>query len=335
MNNLRGRVVVITGASSGFGRGAALKFAEAGANVVLAARRKSLLKEVAKQCEQSGVQAMALEVDVSDRKQVERLASTAAKRFGRIDLWVNDAGVATYGRFDEAPIEEHEQVIRTNLLGTIYGSYFAIREFRKRERGVLINISSFVGKVGAPYHSSYAASKFGIRGLDMAMREELRQNGEDDIHVCTVMPVSFDTPFFEHAANHSGKPVQPIPPVYDPQKVVETIFDLALHPRDEVTVGVTGKIASVGQRIAPRLLEKQMGRRTQKAFDEQEENARDTSGNLFKPMSAGDDIYGGWRDSQGSGGTIKKALLAGVPVAVGLALIARRRQQRHEYERAA
>jgi short-subunit dehydrogenase len=330
MNNLRGRVVVITGASSGFGRGAALKFAEAGANVVLAARRKGLLKEVADQCEQFGIEALALDADVSDPRQVQKLASTAAKRFGRIDVWVNDAGVATYGRFDEVPLSEHEQVIRTNLLGIVYGSYFAIREFRKRERGVLINISSFAGQVGAPYHSSYSASKFGIRGLDMAVREELRQNGDEDIHVCTVMPVSFDTPFFQHAANHSGKPVQPIPPVYDPQKVVDTIFDLALNPRDEVTVGITGKLASVGRRIAPKLVEKQMARKTQKAMAEQEETARDSSGNLFKPMSAGDDLYGGWREWQGSSGTIRTALLVGLPVAVGLTLMARRRQLTHD-----
>jgi short-subunit dehydrogenase len=330
MNNLRGRVVVITGASSGFGRGAALKFAEAGANVVLAARRKGLLKDLADQCKRHGIEALALDVDVSDSGQVQKLASTATKRFGRIDVWVNDAGVATYGRFDEAPLAEHEQVIRTNLLGTLYGSYAAIREFRKRERGVLINISSFAGQVGAPYHSSYSASKFGMRGLDMALRAELRQNGEEDIHVCTVMPVSFDTPFFQHAANHSGKPVQPIPPVYDPQKVVDTIYDLTLNPRDEVTVGITGKLASVGRRIAPKLVEKQMARKTQKAVAQQEETVRDTSGSLFKPVTTGDDVYGGWREPQSSGSKIKTALLVGLPVAVGLTLMARRRQQNYD-----
>src|SRR6201999_833480 len=99
--------------------------------------------------------------------------------------------------------------------------------------------------------SSYSASKFGVRGLGMALREELEQNDEDRIHVCTVMPVSMDTPFFEHAATHSGRAVAPIPPVYDPQKVVDVIFELAQHPEDEVIVGAAGKLASVGERFAP------------------------------------------------------------------------------------
>src|SRR6185312_14695569 len=132
------RVVVITGASSGFGRGAALRFAKAGDNVVIAARRESLLEDVAEQCRKAGVEALAVEADVSSAADVERLAEKALNEFGRIDVWVNNAGVGTVARFDEAPLEEHEQVIRTNLLGTIYGSYAALNQFRKQRQGVLI-----------------------------------------------------------------------------------------------------------------------------------------------------------------------------------------------------
>lgn len=128
------RIVVITGASSGFGRGAALKFAEAGDTVVLAARRKRLLKQVADECRQFGAEALVVQTDVSEPSEVEELASRALSEFGRIDVWVNDAGVGTVGRFDETPLEEHEQVIRTNLLGTIYGSYAALQQFHKQGR---------------------------------------------------------------------------------------------------------------------------------------------------------------------------------------------------------
>jgi len=144
------RVVVITGASSGFGRGAALRFAKAGDNVVIAARRQSLLDDVAAQCRKAGVEALVVEADVSQATDVHELAEQALDKFGRIDVWINNAGVGTVARFEEAPLEEHEQVIRTNLMGTIYGSYEALQQFRKQDRGVLINMASFAGKVAPP-----------------------------------------------------------------------------------------------------------------------------------------------------------------------------------------
>lgn len=349
------RVVVITGASSGFGRGAALRFARAGDNVVVAARRGSVLDDVAMQCRKAGVEALAVEADVSSAADVQDLAEQALGKFGRIDVWVNNAGVGTVARFEDAPLEEHEQVIRTNLLGTIYGSYEALNQFRKQGQGVLINVASFAGKVAPPYMSSYAASKFGIRGLGMALREELAQNGDDNIKVSTIMPVSFDTPFFEHAANHTGKPVKPIGTVYDPKDVIEAIFEASNEPEDEVVVGTEGKLSSIARRLSPKLVEKQMAKQTQKAQMQQKESAKESSGSLFKPMKAGKEVYGGWTDANetsadwhrqsaelstedGSSTKSTMGMLAGlaVPVGMGIAYLLRRRmQQRDRWEQAA
>ncbi len=351
--------MVITGASSGFGRGAALRFAKAGDNVVIAARREGLLEDVAEQCRKSGVEALAVEADVSKAADIQELAEQALNKFGHIDVWVNNAGVGTVARFEEAPLAEHEQVIRTNLLGTIYGSYEALKQFRKQGQGVLINLASFAGKVAPPYMSSYAASKFGIRGLGMALREELTQNGEDNIRVSTIMPVSFDTPFFEHAANHSGKPVKPIGSVYDPKEVIETIFEMSKDPEDEVVVGTEGRLSSIAQRLSPKLVEKQMAKQTQKAQMGQKESAKDSSGSLFRPMKSGKEVYGGWTDASQStagwesenaelssenGHAAKRTVgvVAGiaVPVGMGIAYLLRRRmqqrmQQRDRWEQAA
>jgi short-subunit dehydrogenase len=333
---MRNKVVVITGASSGFGRGAALKFAEAGAKVVLAARRRRELKEVAKECEEQGGTALVVDTDVSNSGEVHELAERAVEKFGKIDVWVNNAGVGAVGPFEETPLEEHEQVIKTNLLGTLYGSYEALQQFHKQGRGVLINVASFAGKVAAPYLSTYSASKFGVRGLGMALRQELEQNHEDGISVCTVMPVSHDTPFFEHAANYSGKPVQPIGTVYDPQKVVDVIYELALDPEDEVIVGPSGKVAGLGERLAPSWTEKLMGKRAHKAQMKQKESARDKSGAVFEPTSSGTGIYGGWREKQHKGklGTV---LGFAVPIGMGAAYLAlqKARSRRSEYHRAA
>lgn len=142
MGEMRDRVVVITGASSGFGRGAALKFAANGAKVVLAARRKRLLKQIAEEWRQIGAESLVVETDVSNSSEVEELAQRAVEKFGKIDVWINNAGVGAVARFDETPLEEHEQVIQTNLMGTIYGSYVALQQFREQGRGVLINVGS-------------------------------------------------------------------------------------------------------------------------------------------------------------------------------------------------
>lgn len=328
MGEMRNRVVVITGASSGFGRGAAVKFAEAGARVVLAARRKRLLKQVAEQCRRAGAEALVVETDVSSSSEIEELANRAVGKFKKIDVWVNNAGVGAVARFDETPLEEHEQVIQTNLMGTLYGSYVALQQFREQGQGVLINIGSFAGDVAAPYLSSYSASKFGIRGLGMALREELEANREDRIHVCTVMPVSMDTPFFEHAANHTGKPVQPIPPVYDPQKVVDVIYEMALDPEDEVIVGPSGKVGDVAERIAPRLTQRMMGKRAHKAQMKQKRFASDKSGSVFKPMRSGTDVYGGWSEKRsGGGGKLATVLGMAVPIGMGAVYFALQRKR--------
>jgi short-subunit dehydrogenase len=329
---LRNHVVVITGASSGFGRGAAEKFAREGANVVLAARRGNALGRVARECRRRGVQAFEVETDVSDESQVESLAQAALREFGRFDVWVNNAGVATYGRFTESPMKEHEQVIRTNLLGAMYGSRAALRQFQRQGKGVLINVSSFAGIASFPYGASYTASKHGLRGLDTALRQELQVNGNKKIHVCTLMPTSMDTPFFQHAANHTGRPVQPMPPVYDPELVVKKIVELAVRPRPEVVVGRRGKVGKAAARFVPRAMEKQMATRAHKAMMQRNEWAPESSGNLFAPVEYGTEVRGGWRKSSVLSRVIKTGLGIGLSAGVIYLLRSPRGESRQEKE---
>jgi short-subunit dehydrogenase len=325
MGELRNRVVVITGASSGFGRGVAEKFARHGAHLVLAARRKELIQELAHQCERKqGIRALAVETDVSQAGQVHELAEEALHEFGRIDIWINNAGVATFGHFDEVPISEHEQVIRTNLLGCLYGAHAALRQFRAQGYGTLINVGSFAGIQPAPHFSSYAASKFGVRGLGISIRQELDIHGPRSIHVCTVMPTSMDTPFFEHAANHTGKPVQPIPPVYDPQEVVNAIYEVALNPKDEVIVGRRGKVGKAIRKVAPGFMEHQLAKKVHQNQQQQKESAPETSGNLFEPVAFGTSVRGGWRKGSTAATILKTALGVTAGLGVATALLAKR-----------
>src|SRR4051812_48570556 len=192
-------VVVITGASSGIGRAAALRFATAGERLVLAARAPEPLEEVAAACRRRGADALAIPTDVRDERAVAALAEAAVARFGRIDVWVNAAGVIAYGRFEEIPSEVFRGVIETNLFGQIHGARAAIPRFREQGRGVLINLASVWGRITSPDVSPYVTSKFAVRAFSACLRHELRD--APGIDVATILPAAVDTPIFRQAAN--------------------------------------------------------------------------------------------------------------------------------------
>ncbi|MFH5803930.1 SDR family oxidoreductase [Alienimonas sp. DA493] len=291
------KVVVLTGASSGLGKGTARELAARGASLVLAARRGELLDELARECEAAGGRAVAAVTDVGDPDQVERLAERAEAEFGPIDLWYNVAGVGAVGRFHETPLAVHDAVIRTTLLGVVHGSHVALRRFRARAggpAGTLVNVASVLGKIPAPYYAAYTAAKYGVVGLGDVLRQELSVEGVENVRVCTVMPMALDTPFFEHAANTTGRKAVPIPPVYDVREAIEALVEMASDPRDETIVGGMGKAANVAHHLTPGMVEAYQARTVHKVQMEDPPPAPNTDGNVFEPMAAGSEVDGGW-----------------------------------------
>src|SRR3712207_5719749 len=138
-NHLAGKVVVITGASSGIGRAAALEFARRGAHLVLAARGVPALEEVAAQCRRAGSQALVAETDVTDEEAVRRLATKALELTGRVDVWVNNAGVTVFAPLEDGPFKPHRRVIETNVYGAMFGARAILPVFRRQHAGILIN----------------------------------------------------------------------------------------------------------------------------------------------------------------------------------------------------
>lgn len=289
-----GKTIVITGASSGFGQGAALRFGAEGGNVVLAARRTGLLNEVAAQIRSTGGQALVVTTDVGKSDQVERLAKAAVARFGKIDVWVNDAGVGVIGRFWEIPVTDFSRLIDTNLKGIVYGSHAAVRQFVAQGYGTLVNVGSIDSAVPVAYQNVYSATKAGVLALDMALIQELRLSGYGDkIKVSTIMPWAVDTPWWPHAANYSGHTAR-MAAMDDPKKVVDAIVHNAAHPSAEAPVGWKAQGAYISHRISPDLTE----RITANIAHQQMKKGASlpkTTGSLYHPMRKGRDVEGGVR----------------------------------------
>jgi len=290
-----GRTYVVTGASSGFGRGVALKLAGYGANVVLAARRTDVLDQLATQVNAAGGKALVVTTDVSKPGDIERLAQAAVGRFGRIDVWINDAGVVAIGRFDEIPVQDQARVIDINLNGVIYGSYAALQRFKRQGFGTLVNIASVESRIPIAYQAAYTASKHGIVGLDAALYQELRLDGLNRINVVTIEPWGTDTPWWKHAANYSGHSPRLVA-LDGPQPVVDAIVWASIHPAKEVAVGLKAQAAVISHQLLPGLTEHVAANIEHGSQMVAAPPAPTTSGALYEPVPAGTTVDGGLRE---------------------------------------
>jgi NAD(P)-dependent dehydrogenase (short-subunit alcohol dehydrogenase family) len=313
---LNGAVVVITGASSGVGRAAALAYAKAGARVVVAARGTETLEDTAAACRRAGAEVLVVRTDVSDPVAVEQLAAAAEGRFGRIDVWANVAGIGAVGEFVGTPLAQHIQVIRTNLLGYLHGAHAALELFERQGRGVLININSVGAFAAAPYAVAYSASKFGVRGLSLALRGELSRS--PGVRVCEIYGSFLDTPGIAHAANYSGGRLRPAPPVDDPVRVANIMVDLVRRPRGEVMVDAPARAIRAGARLLPRTASWSLGRffETYRRFAEP---AAPSAGTSFSPGDQPARIHGGFRSAPlrfAAGALLTMAIASSVYVGV-------------------
>ncbi len=316
--DMKDKVVVVTGASSGIGRATAHAFAKRGASLLLAARSDQQLDIVEAECADLGVRAIGVPTDVGNNEEVEELGARAEREFGRFDVWVNNAGLLLLGRIDEAPVEDFERVIQTNLLGTSYGSRVALKHFRQRGQGTLINVSSIVSGLGQLYSSAYTASKWGVRGLSEALRMEMTD--QPNIHVCTVMPSAIDTPIFQHAANYTGRGVQALPPVYPPEQVAEVIVNMVDSPRAEVTVGDAGRLMQLTRSVLPQSVMTRLSASAQDHSLLGDKPEGPHSGNLYEPSGLTSAVRGGWQEQVPSGATADTVMRSAAVLLVALGL---------------
>jgi short-subunit dehydrogenase len=326
---LKDRVVVITGASSGIGRATAYAYARCGARVVVAARNEAALEEVARECALRGGDALVVPTDVTDAEAMTELARRTHEEFGRIDVWINNAGVGLFGPFVNAPIEAHRRVVDINLGGAMNGAAAVLPYFLEQRSGVLITNISLGGFAPVPFAAAYTAGKYGLRGFMSALRQELAT--EPDIHVCSVFPAVIDTPGFDHGANVSGAQLSPGAPIFPPEKVADAMVNLAVNPRNEVTVGWPSRLARLSSGLAPGLTEQIIGM-VFRHFLKSAPPGAARSGNLFAPSEGRMSPTGGWRDRSSGGGLARTLAWTGLGVG-GLVLTAALLRQRESQTR--
>lgn len=291
---LAGRVYVVTGASSGFGRGVAVALGRHGANLVLAARRGAVLEEVAAEVRAAGGQAVVVPTDVAEEAAVEALARAAVERFGRIDVWVNNAAVASIGRFEEIPVADHARIVDVNLKGAIFGTHAAIRQFRRQGGGVVVNVASVEGRVPMAYHASYAATKAAMLALAGAINQEMRLARISAIKVANVLPWAVDTPFWQHAGNYTGR-LSEVATMEGPEGVVDAIIWVSLHPVQEYAVGWKAEGAVLGAQFWPSLARNLAGELVQRSQMEEAPPGPVTAGSVHQPVPEGTGVEGGIR----------------------------------------
>jgi NAD(P)-dependent dehydrogenase (short-subunit alcohol dehydrogenase family) len=251
LKKLQDQVLVITGASSGIGLVTARMAAAAGAKVVLSSRNEQDLETAVEEIRQAGGQATFEIADVSSQREVEWIAQTALREYGRIDTWVNNAGVALYGKLMDTPLDDMRRLVDVIFWGVVHGSRTAVPHL-SRQGGALINVASVLADRAVPLQGAYVAAKHAVKGFTDTLRMELEADGVP-VSVTLVKPASIDTPLFDKARSLMEVEPQPVPPVYAPDLVARAILDCAQKPLRDVEVGGMGKAMSIFNTVAPRL----------------------------------------------------------------------------------
>jgi short-subunit dehydrogenase len=279
------QVIVITGASSGIGLATAEAAAREGAKLVLAARSTETLKAIASGlAQEKGCEAIAVTADVGSRDDMQRVAVEAVTHFGRVDTWINDAGVSIYGRLDEVSDADSRRLFDTNFWGVVNGSLAALPQLRQNG-GALINVGSEVSDAVVPLQGMYSASKHAVKGFTDALRVEIEALEKARVTITLIQPTAVDTPYPQHARNYMDREPKLPTPQIEPEDVAKAILKAAVDGGRDIKVGTMAKLNTMTAKLAPSLGDKISAKQADR--QQYDEPPRDPEGTLYRPGQSG------------------------------------------------
>jgi NAD(P)-dependent dehydrogenase (short-subunit alcohol dehydrogenase family) len=280
--------VVVTGASAGLGRAIANEFGKRGAQVALLARGSQGLNSAAAEIESAGGKALVLPTDVADAAAVQAAADQAEEQFGPIDVWVNNAMVSVFAPVKEMKPEEYKRATDVTYLGVVYGTMAALKHMLPRNRGTIVQVGSALAYRSIPLQSAYCGAKHAIVGFTDSLRCELIHD-RSDIRLTMVHMPAMNTPQFEWVRNKLKHKPQPVPPIFEPEVGARAVYWAAHHDRREVYVGAPTVGAIVGNKIAPGMLDRYLGKTGFQSQQTSEMDDPSRPDNLWSPVDASED----------------------------------------------
>jgi len=280
------QVVVVGGGSYGLGRAIAERAKRRGARVVIGARTHEALDDAAVD--------LALETDVSDRGQVERLVAEAVERFGRIDTYVANAMVTVYAEAHRLEDDELRRVFDVNFFGGVYG-YWAALPYLRASRGTFVQIASALSYRGIPLQAAYCSTKAALRTFFESARVELEKE-RAGVDISVVLPGAINTPQFDRARQKMGLQPQPVPPIYQPEPFADAVLHCCERPIRELPIGWGAQKLLWGQKLSPRAGDLILLRNGWKGQHTQELKPTSSPDNLFEPIPGDPGAHGRFDD---------------------------------------
>ncbi|MFC4008020.1 SDR family oxidoreductase [Nonomuraea purpurea] len=290
MTPLRGRVVVVTGASGGVGRAVVRELGSRGARVALIARGTTGLGAAAVDVGVEGGSAQVFEADVADYDQVRRAGERIEAEMGPISVWINTAFSSVFAKFTDISPDEYVRTTEVTYLGYVWGTKVALDLMGPRNAGAIVQAGSALSQRGIPLQSAYCGAKHAIKGFTESVRTELLADGSG-IHITLVQLPALNTPQFDWVLSKLRRHPQPVPPIYQPEVAARAIVYAAEHPeRKEYWVGASTAATLLAQRVAPALVDRYVART---GIRSQQTDERPPTGisNLWRPADEARD-YG-------------------------------------------